>query len=90
MGKSGKYIRTPKNDPASLALMDEHGVGYSTTGLVAQMRANGNKWQHKDIDVKLAQVAMFRNVIHVCISVNCELRCPQQDAHDAIHQQCSK
>lgn len=36
--------------------MDTHGVGYSTTGLVAQMRANGNRWQHKDVSIKLAQV----------------------------------
>ena len=56
LGKNGKYIRQPKNDPDSLALMDTHGVGYSTTGLVAQMRANGNRWQHKDVRVKLAQV----------------------------------
>ncbi|KAK9835932.1 hypothetical protein WJX84_010530 [Apatococcus fuscideae] len=55
LGKNGKYIRQPKNDPDSLALMDTHGVGYSTTGLVAQMRANGNRWQHKDVRVKLAQ-----------------------------------
>ena len=59
LGKNGKYIRTPKNDPDSLALMDTHGVGYSTTGLVAQMRANGNRWQHKDVSIKLAQVLEF-------------------------------
>lgn len=29
-------------------------MGYSTTGLVAQMRESGNLWQFKDITVKLA------------------------------------
>ncbi len=33
------------DDAESLALMEEHGVGYSSTGLVARMRANGNLWQ---------------------------------------------
>ena len=54
LGKSGKYIRNPVNDKASLALMETHGVGYSTTGLVAQMRESGNLWQFKGITVKLA------------------------------------
>ena len=45
LGKTGRYQRNPINDPASLALMEEHGVGYSTTGLIAQMRLNGNLWQ---------------------------------------------
>ena len=47
LGKTGRYQRNPTQDPESLALMEEHGVGYSTTGLVAQMRLNGNVWQHK-------------------------------------------
>ena len=25
--------------------MEEHGVGYSSTGLIARMRQNGNVWQ---------------------------------------------
>ena len=25
--------------------MEEHGVGYSSTGLIARMRQNGNTWQ---------------------------------------------
>ena len=45
LGKTGRYQRNPINDPASLALMEEHGVGYSSTGLIAQMRLNGNLWQ---------------------------------------------
>ena len=28
LGKTGRYNRTPSNDAASLALMEEHGVGY--------------------------------------------------------------
>ena len=36
LGKTGRYVRNPTNDPASLAAMEEHGVGYSSTGLVAQ------------------------------------------------------
>ena len=54
MGKTGRYIRNPINDKDSLALMETHGVGYSTTGLVAQMRESANLWQFKDITVKLA------------------------------------
>lgn len=54
LGKTGRYIRNPINDKDSLALMETHGVGYSTTGLVAQMRESGNLWQFKDITVKLA------------------------------------
>ncbi len=38
-------MRKPIDDADSLALMEEHGVGYSSTGLVARMRANGNTWQ---------------------------------------------
>lgn len=45
LGRTGRYQRNPVNDPASLALMEEHGVGYSSTGLIAQMRLNGNLWQ---------------------------------------------
>lgn len=54
LGKTGRYIRNPVNDKDSLALMEAHGVGYSTTGLVAQMRERDNLWQFKDITVKLA------------------------------------
>jgi 4-hydroxy-3-methylbut-2-enyl diphosphate reductase len=38
LGKTGRYVRNPTNDEASLALMEEHGVGYSSAGLVAQVR----------------------------------------------------
>lgn len=35
--------------------MEEHGVGYSSTGLIARMRRNGNMWQEGDVKIKLAQ-----------------------------------
>ena len=55
LNKSGRYTRKPSNDEASLNLMEEHGVGYSTTGLVAQMRAENNQWQQGDVTVLLAE-----------------------------------
>lgn len=45
LNQTGRYTRKPSNDPSSLQLMEEHGVGYSSTGLVAQMRERGNVWQ---------------------------------------------
>lgn len=45
LNKTGRYVRQPSNDKESLALMEEHGVGYSSTGLIARMRQNGNTWQ---------------------------------------------
>lgn len=38
LGKTGRYVRNPTNDDTALALMEEHGVGYSSVGLVAQVR----------------------------------------------------
>ena len=35
--------------------MDEDGVGYSTAGLVAQMRTQGNIWKQGPITIKLAK-----------------------------------
>lgn len=55
LGKTGRYVRNPVNDKDSLALMENHGVGYSTTGLVAQMRESGNTWQYKGLTIKLAK-----------------------------------
>jgi hypothetical protein len=45
LNKTGRYTRQPTNDKESLALMDDHGVGYSLRGLVAQMKENGGVWQ---------------------------------------------
>ncbi len=55
LAQTGRYVRQPKNDPASQLKMDEHGVGYSTSGLVAQMRTQGNLWKEGDVTVKLAK-----------------------------------
>jgi len=59
LNQTGRYTRKPSNDPASLSLMEEHGVGYSTTGLVAQMREQGNEWKHGEVTVKLAEAYGF-------------------------------
>eukprot|EP00879_Flechtneria_rotunda_P000844 GHRR01000969.1.p1 GENE.GHRR01000969.1~~GHRR01000969.1.p1 ORF type:complete len:499 (+),score=118.27 GHRR01000969.1:88-1497(+) len=55
LNKTGRYVRSPKKDEKSQELMDQHGVGYSASGLVAQMRENGNEWQQGEVTVKLAQ-----------------------------------
>jgi 4-hydroxy-3-methylbut-2-en-1-yl diphosphate reductase len=54
LNKSGRYVRQPKNDQASQELMEEHGVGYSTTGLVAQMRTSGFTHVEGDVSVIMA------------------------------------
>ena len=41
LNKTGRYVRKPTHDEESKKRMDEHGVGYSTSGLVAMMRDNG-------------------------------------------------
>jgi hypothetical protein len=55
LNKTGRYVRKPNKDPKSNELMEEHGVGYSSTGLVAQMREQGNTWKQGEVSVKLAQ-----------------------------------
>ncbi len=45
LNSTGRYTRQPTNDKESLALMDEHGVGYSMRGLVAQMKDAGGMWK---------------------------------------------
>lgn len=59
LNTTGRYTRKPSNDPDSLQLMEEHGVGYSTTGLVAQMRETGYVWKQGDVTVKLAEAYGF-------------------------------
>lgn len=59
LNQTGRYTRKPSDDPESLSLMEEHGVGYSTTGLVAQMREQGNIWKQGDVVVKLAEAYGF-------------------------------
>lgn len=46
LNTTGRYTRKPSNDPESLQLMEEHGVGYSTTGLVAQVGSGRPKGAH--------------------------------------------
>lgn len=55
LNQTGRYVRQPTNDPVSQERMDEHGVGYSTSGLVAQMRTQGNIWKQGEVTVKLAK-----------------------------------
>jgi 4-hydroxy-3-methylbut-2-enyl diphosphate reductase len=55
LNQTGRYIRQPRDDPVSQEKMEEHGVGYSSTGLVAQMRENNNMWQQGQVTVKLAK-----------------------------------
>jgi hypothetical protein len=59
LNSTGRYTRKPSNDPDSLSLMEEHGVGYSTSGLVAQMREQGYSWRQGDVTVKLAEAYGF-------------------------------
>jgi 4-hydroxy-3-methylbut-2-enyl diphosphate reductase len=54
LNTTGRYTRQPTNEEKSQNLMEEHGVGYSSRGLVAQMREQGNSWQQGDVKVKLA------------------------------------
>jgi 4-hydroxy-3-methylbut-2-en-1-yl diphosphate reductase len=59
LNQTGRYTRKPSNDPDSLSLMEEHGVGYSTSGLVAQMRETGYEWRQGDVTVRLAEAYGF-------------------------------
>lgn len=55
LNQTGRYTRQPNNNTESQQLMEVHGVGYSATGLVAQMREQGNVWQQGEVTVKLAK-----------------------------------
>ena len=55
LNQTGRYVRQPKDDPDSNARMEDHGVGYSSTGLVAQMREQGNTWKEGNLTIKLAK-----------------------------------
>jgi 4-hydroxy-3-methylbut-2-enyl diphosphate reductase len=55
LNQTGRYTRKPTNDAESLELMEEHGVGYSSSGLVAQMKEQGNVWKQGDVTVRLAE-----------------------------------
>jgi 4-hydroxy-3-methylbut-2-enyl diphosphate reductase len=55
LNATGRYVRQPTKDEKSQELMEQHGVGYSLSGLVAQMRENDNQWQQGEVTVKLAK-----------------------------------
>lgn len=55
LNATGRYVRQPTKDEKSQALMEDHGVGYSLSGLVAQMREQNNAWQQGDVTIKLAK-----------------------------------
>ena len=61
LGKTGRYTRNPRNDKESLALMDEHGVGYSLTGLIAQMRDTNKVWQQVRASTHLSNSRLGSN-----------------------------
>ena len=61
-------MRQPIDDAESLALMEEHGVGYSSTGLIARMRQNGNVWQEK---VCLAMAQLVFLLGQACMWIAC-------------------
>jgi len=55
LNSTGRYVRQPLNDPDSISQMEEHGVGYSRTGLVALMRAQNHVWKQGDVTIYLAE-----------------------------------
>lgn len=55
LNSTGKYVRNPWRDADSIEEMEADGSGYSKTGLLAQMRANGNKWQEGKVSLVLAE-----------------------------------
>merc|ERR1712176_16244 len=56
LNKTGRYVRKPTHDKDSKNLMDEHGVGYSSSGIVARMGDSGEfKCQIGDVTIKLAE-----------------------------------
>jgi len=77
LGKTGRYTRNPRNDKESLALMDEHGVGYSLTGLIAQMRDTDKTWQQVGRWCSIASLVdlygsctRMRTVLHVAEGIH--------------------
>ena len=54
LGKSDRYTRKFLNDPAAKNRMEEEGIGYSMSGLVAQMKEKNFVHVEGDVTVKLA------------------------------------
>jgi 4-hydroxy-3-methylbut-2-enyl diphosphate reductase len=59
LNKTGRYNRKVLKDAESLALMESDGVGYSRSGLVAQMRSGTFEHTQGDVTVRLAQAYGF-------------------------------
>mmetsp|Transcript_22887 Transcript_22887/g.40733 ORF Transcript_22887/g.40733 Transcript_22887/m.40733 type:complete len:485 (-) Transcript_22887:67-1521(-) len=83
LNKTGRYIRKPVNDPDSLELMDEHGVGYSKYGLVARMRTTDYEFKMGDVRVKLAEAYGFCWGVERAVQMAYEARraYPDKDIH---------
>ena len=54
LGKSDQYTRKFLNDPEAKKTMEDEGIGYSMTGLVAQMKENNFVHVEGEVTVKLA------------------------------------
>ena len=54
LGKSDRYTRKFLNDPEAKNRMEEEGIGYSMSGLVAQMKEKNFVHVEGDVTVKLA------------------------------------
>eukprot|EP00670_Eutreptiella_braarudii_P002259 CAMPEP_0174289644 /NCGR_PEP_ID=MMETSP0809-20121228/25775_1 /TAXON_ID=73025 ORGANISM="Eutreptiella gymnastica-like, Strain CCMP1594" /NCGR_SAMPLE_ID=MMETSP0809 /ASSEMBLY_ACC=CAM_ASM_000658 /LENGTH=583 /DNA_ID=CAMNT_0015387713 /DNA_START=31 /DNA_END=1782 /DNA_ORIENTATION=+ len=59
LNKTGRYSRKLQKLPESVEQMEEDGVGYSRTGLVAQMRTGDFKFAVGDVTVELAEAYGF-------------------------------
>eukprot|EP00667_Euglena_gracilis_P008422 EG_transcript_8528 len=59
LNKTGRYNRKVLKDAESVALMESDGVGYSRTGLVAQMRTGSFEHTEGDVTVRLADAYGF-------------------------------
>lgn len=80
LGKSGQYTKKLTNDPESLQRMDEHGVGYSRGGLVAQMREREGRWTHAGVTVLLAEAYGFCWGVERAVQMAYEARHRHPDA----------
>jgi len=54
LGATNKYTRKFLNDPDAKRRMEDEGIGYSTTGLVAQIRAKNFAHTEEGVTIKLA------------------------------------
>ncbi len=70
LNQTGRYTRQPNNNKESQELMENHGVGYSASGLVAQMREQENTWVQGEVSVHSVRelVACFSAARVICAS----------------------